>query len=160
MRWGKCDFRQLEQLNQKLEQLAEIDFDRFCRQAAAELAERLLAKVKKRTPVVYGTLRDAWAVMPVGHRGTHYTVVVLNHLQYASYVEYGHRQQPGRFIPGYWKGGRFLYDPTAEGGMVLKKSWVQGRYMLTISSQELEGQLPALLEKKLYRFLKGCFDVR
>ena len=38
-------------------------------------------------------------------------VVVLNNLQYASYVEYGHRQQPGRFIPGYWESDRFVYDP-------------------------------------------------
>ena len=96
--------------------------------------------------------------MPVGHRGTHYTVVVLNNLQYASYVEYGHRQQPGRFIPGYWESDRFVYDPDAEGGMVLKKNWVKGRYMLTISTQELEQQAPKILEKKLYKFLKGCFD--
>ena len=87
-KWGKCDFKQLERLNKNMEKLMGADLDRFCRQAAQELAGRLLNKVVKRTPVVYGTLRDAWAVMPVGHRGTHYTVVVLNNLQYASYVEY------------------------------------------------------------------------
>ena len=157
-KWGRCDFRQMEQLNERLEKLMGADLDRFCRQAAQDLAGRLLNKVVKRTPVVYGTLRDAWAVMPVGHRGTHYTVVVLNNLQYASYVEYGHRQQPGRFIPGYWESDRFVYDPDAEGGMVLKKNWVKGRYMLTISTQELEQQAPKILEKKLYKFLKGCFD--
>jgi hypothetical protein len=113
-KWGKCDFKQLERLNKNMEKLMGADLDRFCRQAAQELAGRLLNKVVKRTPVVYGTLRDAWAVMPVGHRGTHYTVVVLNNLQYASYVEYGHRQQPGRFIPGYWESDRFVYDPDAE----------------------------------------------
>jgi len=42
--------------------------------------------------------------------------------------------------------------------MVLKKNWVKGRYMLTISTQELEQQAPKILEKKLYKFLKGCFD--
>lgn len=76
-KWGKCDFKQLERLNKNMEKLMGADLDRFCRQAAQELAGRLLNKVVKRTPVVYGTLRDAWAVMPVGHRGTHYTVVVL-----------------------------------------------------------------------------------
>ena len=30
--------------------------------------------------------------------------------------------------------------------------------MLTISTQELEQQAPKILEKKLYLFLKGCFD--
>lgn len=118
-----------------------------------------LAAVKKRTPVGVpptwiegekaleywsgydgGNLRDAWAVMPVGHRGDHYTVVILNNLKYASYVEYGHRQTPGR-----------------EVGVIerhLKQSWVKGRFMLTISTQELETQAPAILEKKLYKFLK------
>ena len=132
--------------------------DVFYRTAAKDLAGRLLSKVKKRTPVVYGPLRDAWAIMPVGKRGDHYTVVVLNNLRYASYVEYGHRQQPGRFIPGHWEGERFIYEPKAKSGMVLKNSWVKGRFMLTISTQELEQQAPAILEKKLYKFLKGCFD--
>lgn len=50
-RWGKCDFKQLEQLNKRLEQLSSVDFDAFCHQAANEIAARLLAKVKKRTPV-------------------------------------------------------------------------------------------------------------
>ncbi len=157
-RWGKADFKQLERLNDRLQKLSKVDLDAFYMSAAKDLAARLLSKVKKRTPVVYGTLRNAWAVMPIGKRGDHYTVVVLNNLVYASYVEYGHRQQPGRFIPGYWEGERFVYDPDAEGGMVLKNSWVKGRFMLTISTQELEVQAPAILEKKLYTFLKGCFD--
>lgn len=155
---GQMRFQTTGTAEQKYGKADGADLDRFCRQAAQELAGRLLNKVVKRTPVVYGTLRDAWAVMPVGHRGTHYTVVVLNNLQYASYVEYGHRQRPGRFIPGYWESDRFVYDPDAEGGMVLKKNWVKGRYMLTISTQELEQQAPKILEKKLYLFLKGCFD--
>ena len=157
-RWGKADFKELKRLNDRLEKLSKVDMEAFYQKAAKDLAGRLLSKVKKRTPVVYGSLRVAWAVMPAGRRGDHYTVVVLNNLRYASYVEYGHRQQPGRFIPGYWEGERFVYDPEAEGGMVLKDSWVKGRFMLTISTQELEQQAPALLEKKLCKFLKGCFD--
>lgn len=157
-RWGRADFEQLKRLNARLERLSRVDFDGFCRTAAKDLAGRLLSKVKKRTPVVYGTLRNAWAVLPVGRRGDHYTAVVLNNLRYASYVEYGHRQQPGRFIPGYWEGERFVYAPGAKGGMVLKDSWVKGRFMLTISTQELEQQAPAILEKKLYKFLKERLD--
>lgn len=93
-----------------------------------------------------GTLRDAWAVMPVGHRGNHYTVVLLNPIKYAPYVEYGHRQKPGRYVPAL--------------GKQLKAHWVKGRFMLTISTQEVEQQAPAILEKKLYQFLKGCFDAK
>ena len=143
-KWGKCDFKQLERLNKNMEKLMGADLDRFCRQAAQELAGRLLNKVVKRTPVVYGTLRDAWAVMPVGHRGTHYTVVVLNNLQYASYVEYGHRQTPGRYVPAL--------------GKTLTASWVKGRFMLTISEQEVKTLAPSILNDMLYDALKGVFS--
>ena len=135
-----------------------MDFDRFYTEAAKDIASRLLTKVKKRTPVIYGSLRDAWAVLPIEHRGDQYVITVINGLQYASYVEYGHRQQPGRFIPGHWEGERFIYNHDEEGGMVLKNAWVEGRFMLTISVQELERMAPALLEKRLLKFLKGCFD--
>lgn len=199
-RWGKCDFKQLEQLNKRLEQLSSVDFDAFCRQAANEIAARLLAKVKKRTPVgvapkfdeplttkvrgedyvaqttnkngekvfrkrkgksytmltrsgairekywsgyTGGTLRDAWTILPIEKHGDEYLVTVVNNTEYASYVEYGHRQRPGRYVPAL--------------GKRLKASWVKGRFMLTISTQELEVQAPALLEKKLYLFLKEVF---
>lgn len=156
--WGRCDFGQLEQLNRQIEQMLNADVDIFFQTAAKDLAARLMNKVVKRTPVVYGTLRNAWAIMPVGQRGDHYTIALINNLIYASYVEYGHRQTPGRFIPGYWQADRFVYDPNAGGGMVLKKSWVEGRFMLTISMQELEQQAPAILEAKLYDFMRRCFD--
>ncbi len=68
-RWGKCDFKQLKDLQKKLQQLEKIDRVTFCHSAAKELAARLLAKVIKRTPVgqyeqstgvLGGTLRRGW----------------------------------------------------------------------------------------------------
>ena len=50
--------------------------------------------------------------------------------EYAPWVNEGHDQQPGRFIPGEWKGDRFIYDPDAKTGMVLKKSHVEGLHFL------------------------------
>ena len=85
-RWGNTDFQQLKDLHKKLERLSKVELDAFCVQAAKDLSGRLLSKVKKRTPVVYGTLRDAWAVMPVGHRGDRYTVVVINNLRYGLHL--------------------------------------------------------------------------
>ncbi len=157
-RLGKADFKQLKALQERIDKLSKVDFDRFYTEAAKDIASRLLTKVKKRTLAIYGNLQDAWAVLPVEHHGDQYVITVINGLQYASYVEYGHRQQPGRFIPGHWEGERFIYNPDEEGGMVLKNAWVEGRFMLTISVQELERMAPALLEKRLLKFLKGCFD--
>lgn len=47
-------------------------------------------------------------------------------IPYAAAVEFGHKQTPGRFVPGRWNGNTFIYDRTADGGMVLKKSYVKG----------------------------------
>lgn len=91
-----------------------------------------------------GALRQGWTVLPIEKKGGAYQITVTNNLLYASYVEYGHRQTPGRYVPAL--------------GKRLKAAWVPGRYMMTISVQELEHQAPALLEKRLNQFLRGCFD--
>ena len=91
-----------------------------------------------------GTLRDAWTILPVEKQGDNYIITVINNTEYASYVEYGHRQKVGRYVPAL--------------GKKLTSSWVKGRYMLTISTQELERQAPKIIEQKLYNFMKGCFD--
>ena len=182
---SKADFRELKKLERRIDKLEKTDFDRLCRELANELAARLLAKVKKRTPVgvvpkdlydnkkttvtatgasgkkrkflsreaaIYqqywagytgGTLRDAWTILPIVQRGNEYVVTIINPTEYASYVEYGHRQRPGRYVPAL--------------GKSLKASWVKGRFMLTVSLQELENQLPGVLEQKLYSVLKEVF---
>ena len=50
-RWGRCDYRELKKLDERLQQLSEVDMDRLCRDAAKKIAQILWNKVKKRTPV-------------------------------------------------------------------------------------------------------------
>ena len=50
--------------------------------------------------------------------------------EYTPWVNDGHSQQPGRFIPGEWNGNRFIYKPGAKTGMVLKKSYVKGLHFM------------------------------
>ena len=96
-------------------------------------------------------IRDsAWTVTPVGSRNFRYTAVVLNNLNYAVYVEYGHRQVV-RVREGTDENGEAVYGKKYTG-------FVPGRYMLTISTQELEQQSPKILEKKLYQFLRPIFE--
>lgn len=141
-RWGKCDYEQFKRLQKRLEQLEKIDRDQFCRDAAKELAARLLAKVIKRTPVgdyppesglMGGTLRRGWTAEQITKIGNMYQIEIINPVHYASYVEYGHRTRD-------------------------HKGWVEGKFMLTISEQELDAQAPAILEKKLEKILGGLFD--
>ncbi|MGE7840120.1 HK97 gp10 family phage protein [Lysinibacillus sp. NPDC093712] len=163
-RGGRVDLRQLKAFERKLAKLATADYEKFCEDCAKELAARLLAKVIKRTPVgVYedgttgGTLRRGWTAkshreaeltatfgggngskkftdsMTVKKVGSNYEIEVINPVEYASYVEYGHRTRN-------------------------HQGWVNGRFMMTISADELEQQAPSILEKKLMKMLKEAFD--
>lgn len=144
---NKYDISQLKEFRDNLEKL---DVDVFLKSCVNELSARLLRKVKKRTPVgiypvemgkVGGTLRRNWYVEDhVSVNGKEYKVDVYNNTHYAPYVEYGHRQTPGRFVPGLNKR--------------LVASWVNGRFMLTESENELRGQADAILKRKLDRALK------
>ena len=162
VRWGSCDFRQLKDLQTKMERLQRNDFQAFCEECAKELAARLLAKVIRRTPVGQhekstgkkgGTLRRGWTAkteeeaksggksnakeyaysLGVTKEGDVYQIEIINPVLYSSYVEYGHRTRN-------------------------HKGWVEGRFMLTISEKELDTQSPKILEKKLMKYLGECFD--
>ena len=161
-RWGKADFKELKVLDDRLARLSEVDFDAFCRKLAKNIAARLLSRVKKRTPVgvapegldadtqaqywsgyTGGTLQDAWTILPVEKIGNEYVVTVINPIKYASYVEYGHRQRRGRYVPAL--------------GKRLTATWVKGQFIMTIAAQEVENMLPGLVEQKLYSLLKDVF---
>ncbi len=131
-KWGSCDYRQLQELEKRLEQLAEVDADALCRQAAQRIAQILLNKTKRRTPVATGALKDRWTATPVGHRADRYVTVVLNNLHYAPYVEYGHRTRD-------------------------HKKWREGAFMLTMSEMEVRTLAPGLLEKMVYEALREVF---
>ena len=151
MRTGKFDIAGLKELQGKLQKLQ--DPDAFCEACAKELAARLLAKVIKRTPVgqypagsgkTGGTLRRGWTTgkrqaaanyansLAVNHTGNVYTIELINPVEYASYVEYGHRTRD-------------------------HKGWVKGRFMMTISESELQQIAPKVLEKKIEKYMKGVF---
>lgn len=151
-KWGKCDFSGFEDFAKSFEKL---DADALCRECSRALAARLLALVIPVTPVgAYpkrsgkkgGTLRRGWGAtgskdavayansLQVSHSGDTYMIEIVNPVEYASYVEFGHR--------------------TVGGG------WVEGRYMLTVSEEKLKRVAPSVLEKMLYQKLKEACDGR
>jgi len=183
-RWGKVYYKQFEELQKQLEKYEKVAKKEFFEACAKELASRLLAKVIKRTPVgVYtgvvkfttadgkqvefhskatdgikgGTLRRGWTAdshrqaqastafggdmgvkkfiqdVKITQSGDTYQIEIINPVEYASWVEFGHT--------------------TAN-----RKGWVSGRFMLTISEQELDAQAPSILEKKLIKYLGECFN--
>jgi bacteriophage protein of unknown function (DUF646) len=135
----KVQFDGLKEFKKIIEEM-EKEKEQLMIDTIKELAGRLLRKVIKRTPSDTGNLRRNWTVSDVRKNGENYEIEVSNSTEYASYVEFGHRQTPGRFVPAI--------------GKRLKKSWVKGKFMLTISENELQKQAPAVIEKKITEWLK------
>lgn len=135
----KVQFDGLKEFQKIIEEM-EKEKEQLMIDTIKELAARLLRKAIKRTPSDTGNLRRNWTVSDVRKNGENYEIEVSNSAEYASYVEFGHRQTPGRFVPAI--------------GKRLKKSWVKGKFMLTISENELQKQAPAVIEKKITEWLK------
>lgn len=167
----KVDVSALKDFKQRLETLTDSQVDAFMNRAVRECANWLLSLVIPRTPVgkVHGgTLRRGWLnntgnqagkgagtnvsasqitaranSMNVERGKGGYSVTVTNPVYYASYVEYGHRQTPGRYVPAI--------------GKRLVKNWVEGQHFLKLSEEELREIAPEMLEELLNEFLRTVF---
>lgn len=84
----------------------------------------------------YGNgLNNIWEALnnlKVTHEGNLYKIEIVNPVEYASYVEYGHR--------------------TAN-----HKGWVPGKFMLTLSEDYIRSIAPQLLEQRIKEFLMQFF---
>lgn len=154
---------ELQDFCKNIKKFNDIQRDTFLQECVKELAARLLVLVIKATPVGKkpkidvrgnkaegiieiwagysgGELRRAWTVRSPKKTAYGWSIEVENTKDYASYVEYGHVQTPGRYVPAL--------------GKKLKKSFVKGKFMLTKSVSELEKDVGAILNQKLERELK------
>ncbi len=153
-RIGNVDYSELRKFADQLEKgFNEEQIQRFIENCAKELAARFLREVTFLTPVgvypdrVGGTLRRGWTAeqqqdiamyvqsLRVNRVGDTYVIEIVNPVEYAAYVEYGHRQQPGRYVPAI--------------GKRLKKAWVEGKGMMKKSVEHIQGVAPEILEKRL-----------
>lgn len=164
---GHVELKGFDEFLQELQTL-EVSMDGILQDLCRELAARLLALVIPRTPVAEtdgGTLRRGWIAqteeeawknrgsipspteqidhinkIKIARSGSTYTITVTNPVHYASYVEKGHRQTPGRFVPAI--------------GKKLKASWVKGQFFLEISENTIKASSQKILEKKLKAMIK------
>lgn len=147
------DVSKIEGFQDKIRALNGTQRDMFFRESCVDGANRLIALVKPLTPAKTGTLRKGWenALAGVGATGvsktqgagSSYSITITNDTPYASYVEYGHRQTPGRYVPAI--------------GKKLVASWVEGKHMLEISEGNLQTVLPGVLQTKLDILLRTVF---
>lgn len=165
-RMGSFDYSEFKNMAKSFKKaLDERVIERWIKEFLLEMAFRAERKIKKRTPVgdygtyqrqvkkgkfkgqirtykkkgshgkVGGHLRRNWQVGSVVKQGNAYIVEIFNNVEYASYVEYGHRTRD-------------------------HKSWVEGRFMATISMQEIERELPKFLERKQVELLNQILNGR
>lgn len=86
---------------------------------------------------------------------------VGTNLDYASYTNDGHwtntKGVERRWVPGYWRGDQFIYDPKAKTGMLLKQHWVEGAHYFDAAFRALEDIFPGAAEKRLQEWLDKYF---
>lgn len=163
----KADFKDFEKFTEKIKKIAEQDIEKvsqkYCEETVKELVARLFAKVVEKTPVgeygpkevhfitkegkevnfianshkTGGTLKRGWTAGDVVKRGNVYEIELVNPTHYASYVEYGHRT-----------------PPRSDGS----RGWVEGRFMLTLSEEELKQEAPEIIEHKFEKFLEDYLN--
>ena len=149
------DFSELTEFENKLSDYTH--FETELKRATKEIAHELLRRIKKYTPV-----GDTWALIN-GWNKNDFTVVevtngfevcLVNSTEYATWVNDGHKQKPGRFIPGHFIGGRFYYDRTAKGGMVLKAPFVKGRFFVEKGIIDLDSSvvIESIIEQHLQKW--------
>lgn len=166
-KWGSVDYKQFKELADSIEKFQKEDMDTICRNIAKNLAARLLRMVRKRTPVgqyeviTYtgkdgstrsynegmqgGTLRRNWKIeATITRKADGYEIRVINPTEYAEYVESGHRQEPGRFVP--------------QIGKSLSNGFTLGRYMLRDSENELRGKADAIAQIQLEKEIRKLFQ--
>ena len=108
------------------------------------VGETYKRNAESRTPVKSGELRRSWQLKGPFFIGSDITVELRNSKNYASFVENGHRQTPGRYVPAI--------------GKKLKASWVPGQHFLQKATDETRGQVPQLLTPVMNDILRRLMD--
>lgn len=132
----RFDTRELEDLREKLSK--EV-VDKAITEGMKELAGRTLRSAKLNTPHDTGHLRRGWFIRNVDAEG----ILLKNSVPYAEYVEYGHRQNVGQFVPRI--------------GKRLKSPWVEGKFYARRTEDQMRRQaasiIKPIIEKELEKLL-------
>lgn len=127
----KINYDQLKKYKESFKKLGKT-CDDFLKDFLIEMAERVIAKTKPRTPVDTGALRNAWQLGDVKGNGADIYIEILNPMEYATEIEYGHR--------------------IVSNGIEI--GWFEGRFMLKTSIDEVKRQMPARYAQKFSALCK------
>lgn len=136
----KIDTKGLDGLLDKVNRLSST-IDEAVASAMADEGVDWRDDVRDNTPVDTGDLRRSWSLTGPDKKGLKFEMDLNNPLEYAEYVEYGHRQEPGRFVPALSKR--------------LKADYVPGSYMLRNGTRRLEDSLKPAVQKEVRKAIES-----
>lgn len=99
----------------------------FIEKSLENVGEQALRQLKTNTPVDTGNLRRGWVSEGSRYGAGVWQVKLANHVEYAYFVENGHRTRGGN-------------------------GWVPGQFFMKRSTETIQRQLPELIDPALYVF--------
>lgn len=136
-RWGTCDFSSLQAMADRFRAAADTNIsERFTMEVLQELGNTLLRAVKENTPVATGNLKRNWFISSVRQRGDMFEIEIYNNVEYAPWVENGHRVVRDGQTVGY----------------------ADGFYMLRLSVMEIERLAPQVYGQRAEEFLRKLME--
>lgn len=177
----EIDMSEFKAFFQRMEKAAQGDFRREFEIFLEGLGEEFLRLVQdefinRNKNTGYGQLINSFTKSAEGaiwrYEDDGLTLEVGSSLKYAGYVNDGHRTldpakkryftlangEMARYVPGRWQGNRFIFDPSAKEGMVLKYHWVEGLHFWEAAFHAMERLCPAILEAKLQAWMNKYFE--
>ena len=161
-------------LQRRIQQLkkAQADLPEILYRTAKGAMMRAIEAAKDATPPKRGSLKGTntrtgelkahWdtdsKLEPMGGAlsgGSTYVTVLANDMEYASYVDQGHRMDR-HFVPGLYvnpESGLLEYDPAAKVGIVVgtKTKYVKGEFMVDKAKEAYEKAVLTELDKEIER---------
>ena len=149
------DMKELLEYSRNLAKSSD-NFEDFLKDFLIEMANRIIAKTKPRTPVDTGALRSSWGIETektkviestnnqgrkmlktirtgdIKYNGKEISLVLSNPMEYATEIEYGHR--------------------VVRNGVEV--GWYEGKFMLKTSIDEVRRQMPLRYKRDFENWCK------
>lgn len=133
------NYSQFRKLRDNFSKLSD-EYEAWLQSFLLNEANRFMALVKPLTPVDTGDLRNHWKIGKIFRQGDMLCVEIINPMDYASFVEWGHKQTPGRYVP--------------QIGKKLVNDWVEGAHMMQISLDRIYAEMPARFNSEFTKWIK------
>lgn len=133
--WGSCDLRKLRDLHKRMGTAIQ-EINAFHTGLLDTMMNGLLNDVKDATPFKTRHLKRNWFITPTQKTESGVQAEIYNNVEYASWVENGHR---------------IVRDGQTRG-------FVEGRYMLRDGLNDLQQAAPGFIKAKNEAFLRRMME--